>query len=222
MKKLLKINLQMFAEGEGVDSGQGDGNSATAGDNANQSEDNTDTDDKGNEDKSNVPFKAFGSEKELQSYTDKLIATAIETHDKKQANEAQQQKDYDKMTDLEKSNYERDQLKQDLANAQRHGTVVENKAKLTERLGADDLPTTLIAAFSDDVLADSEGIEEAYTNISKAFTDSLQKAIDKRIAASGTTLPGGNDSITKSSGANAADSLNKEQQPSKSSLWTTK
>jgi hypothetical protein len=131
-------------------------------------------------------------------------------------------KDYDKMTDLEKANYDKDQLTKQLAESQRHGTIVENKAKVTARLGADDLPTALIAAFGDDVLADDKGVEAAYTAISKSFTESLQQAIDKRIASSGTTLPAANTSANKSEGATAAEKLNNSQKPAKSSLWATK
>ena len=219
----LKMDLQMFADGDGGSDGDG-GQGADANTDSNtQNQSGSDTTDADkSQDGADKPFKAFASEQEWQSSVDKLIQTAIKTHDEKRANEDQQQKDYDKMTDLEKATYDRDQLTQQLADAQRHGTIVENKAKLTERLGTDDLPTTLIAAFSDDVLANDEGIEKAYTNISKAFTDSLQKAINKRIAASGTTVPGGTDSVIKSGGASAADSLNKEQQSGKSSLWATK
>lgn len=222
MKKLLKLkmDLQMFAnggDGAGGDNAGGDTTSTDANTDQGNDKDGADKDGKGD-----TPFKSFASEKDWQSSVDKLIASAIETHDKKQSSEAQQQKDYDKMTDLEKANFDKDQLSKQLAESQRHSTIVENKAKLTERLGSDDLPTSLIAAFSDDVLANDEGIEEAYTNISKAFTDSLQKAIDKRIADSGTTVPGDADSVIRSSGASAADSLNKEQQSGKSGLWTTK
>ncbi len=225
MKKLLKLkmDLQMFADGgDGADSAGGDnaGGDTTGTDvNADQGNNNDSADKDGKED---TPFKSFASEKDWQSSVDKLIASAIKTHDEKQASEAQQQKDYDKMTDLEKANYDKDQLTKQLAESQRHGTIVENKAKVTARLGADDLPTALIAAFGDDVLADDKGVEAAYTAISKAFTESLQQAIDKRIASSGTTLPGANTSANKSEGATAAEKLNNSQKPAKSSLWATK
>lgn len=225
MKKLLKLkmDLQMFADGGEGAGGEGGGNGTTntTGTDANTDQGN-DKDGANKDGKGGTPFKSFASEKDWQSSVDKLIASAIETHDKKQASEVQRQKDYDKMTDLEKANYDKDQLTKQLAESQRHGTIVENKAKVTARLGADDLPTALIAAFGDDVLADDKGIEAAYTAISKAFTESLQQAIDKRIASSGTTLPGANTSANKSEGATAAEKLNNSQKPAKSSLWATK
>lgn len=220
MKKLIKMNLQMFAEPAG---GQGGGDPAPVDPtpvDPNPNDPNP-VDPKPN-DPTPKPFKSFADEKELQAYTDKLIQSAIKTHDEKKASEAQQQKSYDKMTDLEKANYDKDQLTKQLAESQRHGTIVENKAKVTARLGADDLPTALIAAFGDDVLADDKGIEAAYTAMSKAFTESLQQAIDKRIASSGTTLPGADTSANKSEGATAAEKLNNSQKPAKSSLWATK
>ncbi|MHA6548677.1 DUF4355 domain-containing protein [Lactiplantibacillus plantarum subsp. plantarum] len=220
MKKLLKMNLQMFAEPAGGQSGGDPAPVDPTPADPNPNDPNP-VDPKPN-DPADKPFKSFADEKELQAYTDKLIQSAIKTHDEKQASEAQQQKDYDKMTDLEKANYDKDQLTKQLAESQRHGTIVENKAKVTARLGADDLPTALIAAFGDDVLADDKGIEAAYTAISKAFTESLQQAIDKRIASSGTTLPGADTSANKSEGATAAEKLNNSQKPAKSSLWATK
>ncbi|MDN7037334.1 capsid assembly scaffolding protein Gp46 family protein [Lactiplantibacillus plantarum] len=220
MKKLLKMNLQMFAEPAGGQSGGDPAPVDPTPADPNPNDPNP-VDPKPN-DPADKPFKSFADEKELQAYTDKLIQSAIKTHDEKQASEAQQQKDYDKMTDLEKANYDKDQLTKQLAESQRHGTIVENKAKVTARLGADDLPTALIAAFGDDVLADDKGVEAAYTAISKSFTESLQQAIDKRIASSGTTLPAANTSANKSEGATAAEKLNNSQKPAKSSLWATK
>ncbi|MCT4455919.1 scaffolding protein [Lactiplantibacillus plantarum] len=222
MKKLLKLkmNLQMFADGgdgAGGDNAGGDTTGTDASADQGNDKDGADKDGKGD-----TPFKSFASEKDWQSSVDKLIASAIKTHDEKQASEAQQQKDYDKMTDLEKANYDKDQLTKQLADANRATAISNNKASVTAKLGADDLPTTLIAAFSDDVLADEKGVEEAYTNITKAFKESLQKAIDGRIAASGTTLPGTNTTVNKSEGAAVAEELNNSQQPAKSSLWTTK
>lgn len=222
MKKLLKLkmNLQMFADGGDGAGGDNAGGDTTGTDaNADQGNDKDGADKDG---KGDTPFKSFASEKDWQSSVDKLIASAIKTHDEKQASEAQQQKDYDKMTDLEKANYDKDQLTKQLADANRATAISNNKASVTAKLGADDLPTTLIAAFSDDVLADEKGVEEAYTNITKAFKESLQKAIDGRIAASGTTLPGTNITVNKSEGAAVAEELNNSQQPAKSSLWTTK
>lgn len=222
MKKLLKLkmNLQMFADGGDGAGGDNAGGDTTGTDaSADQGNDKDGADKDGKED---TPFKSFASEKDWQSSVDKLIASAIKTHDEKQASEAQQQKDYDKMTDLEKANYDKDQLTKQLADANRATAISNNKASVTAKLGADDLPTTLIAAFSDDVLADEKGVEEAYTNITKAFKESLQKAIDGRIAASGTTLPGTNTTVNKSEGAAVAEELNNSQQPAKSSLWTTK
>ncbi|WP_288639521.1 DUF4355 domain-containing protein [uncultured Lentilactobacillus sp.] len=222
MKKLLKLkmDLQMFADGGDGAGGDNAGGDTTGTDaNADQGNDKDSADKDG---KGDTPFKSFASEKDWQSSVDKLIASAIETHDKKQASEVQQQKDYDKMTDLEKAQYDNDQLTKQLADANRATAISNNKASVTAKLGADDLPTTLIAAFSDDVLADEKGVEEAYTNITKAFKESLQKAIDGRIAASGTTLPGTNNTVNKSEGAAVAEELNNSQQSAKSSLWTTK
>ncbi|WP_434432105.1 capsid assembly scaffolding protein Gp46 family protein [Lactiplantibacillus paraplantarum] len=225
MKKLLKLkmNLQMFADGDnGTGGDEGSNQTADSTPNTIDANQNSNNDDSDQDNQADTPFKSFASEKDWQSSVDKLIASAIKTHDEKQASEAQQQKDYDKMTDLEKANYDKDQLTKQLADANRATAISNNKASVTAKLGADDLPTTLIAAFSDDVLADEKGVEEAYTNITKAFKESLQKAIDGRIAASGTTLPGTNTTVNKSEGAAVAEELNNSQQPAKSSLWTTK
>lgn len=220
MKKLLKLNLQLFAEGDG-DGGQAGGdqfgdNSAATAQNGDASQDGSQSDDD-----ENKPFKSFTSEKELQSYTDKLIATALKTHDEKKASEAEKEKDISKMTDLEKANYEKDELTKQLADANRHGKIVENKAKITEKLGADNLPVGLVSVFGEGVLADDDSLETAYQDVSKVFTDSLQQAIDKRIADSSTTPPAGGSSTKKSAGASVADQFNKNHQASKSSIWDT-
>lgn len=212
-KKLLKMNLQMFAD----EGGEGTGDTGTESTETTETESTEST-----ENVETKPFKSFADEKELQAYTDKLIQSAIKTHDEKKASEAQQQKSYDKMTDLEKAKYDNDQLQKQLAESQTHAKVVENRAKITERLGNDDLPTGLISVFGEGVLADDEKLEKAYKNVSKVFSESLQKAIDKRIASSSTTVTGGADGVKKSTGATVAEKFNKQQQPVKSSLWATK
>ncbi|MDN7144437.1 DUF4355 domain-containing protein [Liquorilactobacillus mali] len=211
------LNLQRFAEGEGEGTGEGDGTQSTE-----TTTTSTNNDESESSSTETTPFKAFASEKELQAYTDKLIQSAIKTHDEKKAGEAQQQKDYEQMNDLEKANYDKDQLQKQLAESQTHAKVVENRAKITERLGSDDLPTGLISVFGADTLADDDSLEEAYKNVSKVFSESLQKAIDKRIAGSGVGAPGGVNTASKTEGATVAEQFNKEQQPVKSNLWATK
>ncbi|AVK60538.1 scaffolding protein [Lactobacillus sp. CBA3605] len=223
MKKLLKIkmNLQMFAEGGDGAGGDGDNAADAAADNDNAGQ----NDSKGGNDedgKPAAPFKSFANEKEWQSSVDKLIQTAIKTHDEKQASAAEQKKDYDKMSDLEKAQYDRDNLQTKLAEAERHGKIIENRAKMTEQLGADGLPTGLIAMFGESTLAADDGLGEAYKAIKEVFKDNLQKAIDKRITASATTPPTGTSDAKKSEGATVAEQLNGSQQGSSSSLWTTK
>jgi hypothetical protein len=213
MKELLKMNLQMFADGDGASDTDTESTETTETENT-ESTENTETESK--------PFKSFADEKELQAYTDKLIQSAIKTHDEKKASEAQQQKSYEKMTDLEKAQYDKEQLQKQLAESQTHAKVVENRAKITERLGNDDLPTGLISVFGEGVLADNEQLEEAYKNVSKVFTESLQKAIDKRIADSSTTVPGKANGAKKSEGATVAEQFNKQQQPIKTNFWATK
>lgn len=213
------LNLQRFAEGSGEGTGEGDGNvtqptetTTTSTNNDESKSSNTET----------VPFKSFADEKELQAYTDKLIQSAIKTHDEKQASEAKQQKAYEDMNDLERANYDKEQLQKQLAESQTHAKVVENRAKITERLGSDDLPVGLISVFGEDTLSNDESLEEAYKNVSKVFGESLQKAIDKRIADSSTHIPGGTGGASKTEGATVAEQLNKQQQPVKSDLWATK
>lgn len=211
------MNLQMFAEGG--EGGQGGGDGGQGG--GTNGEQNPPAKPNPN-DPTLKPFKSFADEKELQAYTDKLIQSAIKTHDEKKASEAKQQKDYDKMTDLEKAQYDKEQLQKQLAESQTHAKVVENRAKITERLGSDDLPTGLISVFGEGVLSDDDALEEAYKNVSKVFADSLQKAIDKRIAASSTSVPGSTNAAKKSEGATVAEQFNKQQQPIKTNFWATK
>ncbi|WP_234005709.1 DUF4355 domain-containing protein [Lactobacillus sp. CBA3606] len=122
------------------------------------------------------------------------------------------------MSDLEKAQYDRDNFQTKLAEAERHGKIIENRAKMTEQLGADDLPTGFIAMFGERTLAD-DGVEEAYKAIKEVFRDNLQKAIDKRISVSATTSPTDTSDAKKSEGATVAEQLNGSQQGSSSSLW---
>lgn len=211
------LNLQRFAEGSGEGTVEGDGEQG-----GNPSGEQNPPAKPNPTDLPATPFKSFADEKELQAYTDKLIQSAIKTHDEKQASEAKQQKAYEDMNDLEKANYDKDQLQKQLAESQTHAKVVENRAKTTERLGSDDLPTGLISVFGESVLADDDALEEAYKNVSKVFSESLQKAIDKRIADSSTNIPGGTGGASKTEGATVAEQFNKAQQPVKSDLWATK
>lgn len=79
MKKLLKMNLQMFAEPAGGQSGGDPAPVDPTPADPNPNDPNP-VDPKPN-DPADKPFKSFADEKELQAYTDKLIQSAIKTGD---------------------------------------------------------------------------------------------------------------------------------------------
>lgn len=223
MKKYnLLLNLQRFAEDSGSDGagdgGQGNG-SQGQGDNGAGVDPNGGV---GSDGKPATPPAGqitFASQAELDEVINKRVTEAVEKAHQNQ----QQQKDYDKMTDSEKLQFNLDKAQKDLAEANLKNTKMANRNKITARLGEDKLPVSLVDLF-DDVLAGEEvELNKRYDATAKVFREAVQSEIDIRLANSADTPPaGGQQGQHLTQGASAAQSRNKMGKTGNTSLWDTK
>ena len=199
---LLKLNLQRFAdEGQDGEGGADTGNEAT------DTNDDSDT--------QNKPFMTFQTQSELDSYfdkkLDKALGTAKANWEKEQSDKAKKAKDRKNMTEEERR-------EEALSAREADVTKRENRSKLASRLVDDGLPTGLVDVF-DDALASEDNMNETYERVSEVFRSAVHDAVETRLAQGSRTPKSTDDNLThKSAGelyAEKANSANK----SESDFW---
>lgn len=205
------FDIQAFADGgESGSEDTGAENTAT---------DTDTTDEPTNEE--TEPFKVFKTQSELDSFLDKKIQKAIQTHDEKAKREAKRKRDYNSMTDLEKAEYDKKQLQAQLDEANRKATIVENRSNILQKFGEDDMPAGLISVLGNDLLSNTEELDKAYDNLHDVFFASVQKAVDKRLSDTSSNYH--ESSKTKASvGKTVADKFNQQNSRKTSDFWSTK
>ncbi len=205
------FDIQAFADG-GEDGSEDTGAESTATD--------TDTTDEPTNEETE-PFKVFKTQSELDSFLDKKIQKAIQTHDEKAKREAKRKRDYNSMTDLEKAEYDKKQLQAQLDEANRKATIVENRSNILQKFGEDDMPAGLISVLGNDLLSNTEELDKAYDNLHDVFFASVQKAVDKRLGDTSSNYH--ESSKTKASvGKTVADKFNQQNSRKTSDFWSTK
>ena len=173
--RLMKMKLQLFAdggEGDGADGGQ-DGDSG---------------------DGESKPI-SFTSQSEFDSVVDKRISKAIETAQAKWQSEAEKRiQDAEKkgqMSAEEKAQYElqqeRERLEADRVALKRD----KDEAGVIKRLSTDKLPDSLSTVLTPLFGGDGKNLDEAYGNVSKAFREAVEQAVNIRLAGSADN-PAGN------------------------------
>ncbi|MCH4169406.1 MAG: DUF4355 domain-containing protein [Streptococcaceae bacterium] len=206
--ELIKLNLQLFTDGDGGDGTGTDGGNPD-GDGSGGGEDN--------------PI-SFASQSEFDSVVDKRITKAIETAQSKWQTESEKRiaeaksegEKLAKMNEEQRSALEKQQ--QDEALAQREADITrrELRAQSLEQLAEKELPKELIDVV---VLTDAEACNKSIEGIEKAFRSAVETAVNKRLAASAENPAGsGNSSDKESKGSQYAKQANSRSEV-KTDLW---
>lgn len=202
--RLMKMKLQLFAdggEGDGADGGQ-DGDSG---------------------DSERKPI-SFSSQSEFDSVVDKRISKAIETAQAKWQTEAEKRiKDAEKkgqMSAEEKAQYElqqeRERLEADRVALKRD----KDETSVIKRLSTDKLPDSLSTVLAPLFGGDEKNLDEAYVNVSKAFREAVEQAVNIRLAGSADNPAGnGGGSDAESIGSQYAKNANSRTKADNDNFW---
>lgn len=202
--RLMKMKLQFFADG-------GEGDSADGGKNG-------DT-----EDGESKPI-SFSSQSEFDSVVDKRISKAIETAQAKWQTEAEKRiQDAEKkgqMSAEEKAQYElqqeRERLEADRVALKRD----KDETSVIKRLSTDKLPDSLSTVLAPLFGGDEKNLDEAYGNVSKAFREAVEQAVNIRLAGSADNPAGnGGGSDTESIGSQYAKNANSRTKADNDTFW---
>jgi len=198
------LDLQRFADDSGDDGADGAG-----GDDNHTDDPATDTDDDG------IKFKDQAA---LDSWYDKKFAKSAQKLKDSWAQEQNQKKAYEDMTDAEKREFDDNKREKALEAREQKLVIGENRTGLSERLVTDGLPATLVKAF-EPALADTKGLDDTYKAVTDAYREAVKTGVEKQLAQSGGAPHTGGDGATLSSGAEAAKSRNEVQSPTGKDLW---
>ncbi|EOH79257.1 DUF4355 domain-containing protein [Enterococcus casseliflavus] len=202
--RLMKMKLQFFADG-----GEGDG--AEGGQNG----------ESGNGE--NKPI-SFSSQSEFDSVVDKRISKAIETAQAKWQTEAEKRiQDAEKkgqMSAEEKAQYElqqeRERLEADRVALKRD----KDETSVIKRLSTDKLPDSLSTVLAPLFGGDEKNLDEAYGNVSKAFREAVEQAVNIRLAGSADNPAGnGGGSDAESIGSQYAKNANSRTKADNDNFW---
>lgn len=202
--RLMKMKLQFFAdggEGDGADGGQ----------------------DGGSDDGESKPI-SFSSQSEFDSVVDKRISKAIETAQAKWQTEAEKRiQDAEKkgqMSAEEKAQYElqqeRERLEADRVALKRD----KDETSVIKRLSTDKLPDSLSTVLAPLFGGDEKNLDEAYGNVSKAFREAVEQAVNIRLAGSADNPAGnGGNSDAESIGSQYAKNANSRTKADNDNFW---
>ena len=197
-EKLMKLDLQLFAE-PGGDGGGGD-----------------------------TPPPAepisFASQSELDSFVDKRVAKSLETAQSKWETDHKEKLEAAKseaarmaqMSAEEKAKLEEEKKQKEEAKRLEDITRRELRIEAYESLAEKDLPKELIDAV---MLTSAEECTKSIESIETAFRAAVEKGVNDRLAASASTPPAGNSGGKSDSiGSKAAKAANERTAP-KTNLW---
>ncbi|MDN5446620.1 MAG: DUF4355 domain-containing protein [Lactococcus lactis] len=202
--ELLKLNLQLFSEegGSGSEGAQGAPGDGAGGEN---------------------PI-SFTNQSEFDSVVDKRISKALETaqskwqteSDKRVAEAKSEGEKLAKLNEQQRSELEKQQQDEALANREADITRRELRAQSLEQLAERDLPKELIDVV---VLTDAESCKNSVEAIEKSFRSAVENAVNKRLASSAENPAGnGGGSGKESVGSQYAKQANGRSE-SKTNLW---
>lgn len=202
--RMMKMKLQFFADG-----GEGDG--AEGGQNG----------EFGNGESKPI---SFSSQSEFDSVVDKRISKAIETAQAKWQTEAEKRiQDAEKkgqMSAEEKAQYElqqeRERLEADRVALKRD----KDETSVIKRLSTDKLPDSLSTVLAPLFGGDEKNLDEAYVNVSKAFREAVEQAVNIRLAGSADNPAGnGGGSDAESIGSQYAKNANSRTKADNDNFW---
>lgn len=205
-KLRLPLNLQLFAEGEGDSEVPGDFSESNTTEEAQEA----------------ITFK---TQAELDSFfdkrMDKALSTARSNWEKETEQKLKEAEEKGQMTEKERAQYDLEQEKQQLEN-DRHALKVErDEASIIKRLSVDKLPDTLATALMPLFGGDDKELDKAYSNVSKAFRESIEEAVNIRLAKTAGAPGSGEGGGKISDGATFAKNLN-DTQKTETDLWSIK
>jgi hypothetical protein len=146
---------------------------------------------------------SFSSQSEFDSVVDKRISKAIETAQAKWQTDAEKQQ-------------EREQLEADRVALKRD----KDEAGVIKRLSADKLPDTLSTVLTPLFGGDEKNLDEAYGNVSKAFRDAVEQAVNIRLAGSADNPAGNSGGNDKESiGSQYAKNANSRKKATNDDFW---
>lgn len=213
--QLMKMNLQFFADG-GDGAGAGDGGSGE-GDGANGTGDPVDPGDGA------ISFK---NQSELDSWFDKRmeksLSTARNNWDKEQQKKLEEAEKKGKMTAEEKAQYDLKQEREALEADRLSLKKDKDEALTIKKLASDKLPDDLSAVFGPLYGSEEKTLEDAYTNVSKAFRDAVEQAVNVRLAGSASNPAGNGGSSTSETTASKMAKEANTRNESHDDLWTKK
>ena len=202
--RMMKMKLQFFADG-------GDGDGAEGGQNG----------ESGNGESKPI---SFSSQSEFDSVVDKRISKAIETAQAKWQTEAEKRiQDAEKkgqMSAEEKAQYElqqeRERLEADRVALKRD----KDETSVIKRLSTDKLPDSLSTVLAPLFGGDEKNLDEAYVNVSKAFREAVEQAVNIRLAGSADNPAGnGGGSEAESIGSQYAKNANSRTKADNDNFW---
>lgn len=202
--QLMKMQLQFFAEGgEGGSGGEGSENGSSGG------EEN--------------PI-SFANQSEFDSVVDKRISKALETAQAKWQSDAdkriQEAERKGQMTAEEQAQYElqkeRDELEADRVALKRD----KDETGIIKRLSSDKLPDSLSTVLAPLFGGEEKSLNEAYDNVSKAFRQAVEEAVNIRLAGSADKPAGnGSNSANESVGSQFAKNANSRTKADNNNFW---
>ncbi|MDB1693327.1 DUF4355 domain-containing protein [Enterococcus casseliflavus] len=202
--RMMKMKLQFFADG-----GEGDG--AEGGQNG----------EFGNGESKPI---SFSSQSEFDSVVDKRISKAIETAQAKWQTEAEKRiQDAEKkgqMSAEEKAQYELQQERERLETDRVALKRDKDETSVIKRLSTDKLPDSLSTVLAPLFGGDEKNLDEAYVNVSKAFREAVEQAVNIRLAGSADNPAGnGGGSDAESIGSQYAKNANSRTKADNDNFW---
>lgn len=202
--RMMKMKLQFFADG-----GEGDG--AEGGQNG----------ESGNGESKPI---SFSSQSEFDSVVDKRISKAIETAQAKWQTEAEKRiQDAEKkgqMSAEEKAQYELQQERERLEADRVALKCDKDETSVIKRLSTDKLPDSLSTVLAPLFGGDEKNLDEAYVNVSKAFREAVEQAVNIRLAGSADNPAGnGGGSDAESIGSQYAKNANSRTKADNDNFW---
>ncbi|KAJ76033.1 putative scaffold protein [Enterococcus faecalis AZ19] len=193
----LAMNLQLFSEG---DNDAGDGITETSGEEA-------------------ITFK---SQSDLDSWFDNKLAKSLETAKTKWDKDAQKRieaaEKKGKMTAEEQTQYEIQKEREELEADRKALKRDQDEATIIKRLSSDKLPDSLSEVLAPLYGGEEEALNETYENMSKAFTEAVEKAVNLRLVDSADSPAAGGGSTERSLGSQYAKQANSRKESPKN-LW---
>lgn len=180
--RMMPMNLQFFAEGDG---GAGNGDAGTGAGTGGEQGGQGDPGAAGGQD-SGTSFDNFLKDSKMQSEFDKRVAKALETNRAKMQSEIEEKiqaarteaEKLAKMNAEQKAQYEQQKRESELAAREAEITKRELSATAKEQLAEKGLPIQLADILN---YSSAEDCKTSMEAVEKAFTEAVQKSVEEKL-----------------------------------------